>query len=129
MVAEQINLDEYRFILHVIFSSSKRTILNIVNWGKIDKDGKIKFITKDGEKIKTKQDILNEFKSTEVVKFEELDLKDSLYYWYKKNQGYDRELIVDMTIETGEIFTQNCWQIDLMIQANENTIKIKPILN
>lgn len=128
MVAEQINLDEYRFILHVIFSGSKRTILNIVNWGKIDDNGKIKFLTRDGEKLKTKAEIVNGFSSTEVVKFEDLDIKNSLYYWFRKNQNhYNKEIVIDMTIETGEIFTQNCWNIDLMIQANEKVIKVKPI--
>lgn len=128
MTTQQINLDNYRFILHIIFSSSKRTILNIINWGEINKNGKIKFITKDGEKTKTKEEIISEHSSAEVVKFEELDLRSSLHYWFKRNQShYNKKLVVDMTIETGEVIKQNCWNISLMVQANEEQIKIKPI--
>lgn len=123
------NLDKIRFILHVIFSNERLSILNIVNWGVINKDGKIKFTTKDGDKLKTKEEIENEFSSSKVVEFKELNLRGSLHYWFKKNpKHYGKDIIVDTTIDKGEIITQNCWVIDLMVQANEENIKVKPIL-
>lgn len=99
-------------------------VLSVVNWGEMQGD-KVKYLTKDGEQLKTIAQLNNGH--TSVCDFEDLDLKGSLWAWYKSNPTQEAKPIeIDYSIETGEIYAGNCWHLSLMIDKSGDTVKIKP---
>jgi len=113
-------------ILFQVFNKETPTVLSVVNWG--DYEGnKIVYPTKDGLQKKTKQQIEQDG-NTRVFHFEDLDIQSSLHWWFKANQSaYSKEIEIDYTIETGEVYKGNCWHLPLMINNEGSTIKVKPI--
>jgi len=112
-------------ITHKMFLSEKNTVLNVINYGHYE-DDKIVFATKDGIQRKTKQEIINS--SINICSFEDIDIKDSLYYWFKNHpQHYGKKIVIDYGLTIGEIVKQYCWFISLMIATDDNSIYVKPI--
>jgi hypothetical protein len=118
-------MNNLRLIAHHIFKSDNFTMLNIINAG-TEVNGKIKYLTSDGWQNKTKAEIENN--CTKVIELQNIDFKDSLYYWFKRNpQAYSKAIEIDNSITNGEVYRGNCWTFSLKIQQTENKILINPL--
>jgi hypothetical protein len=97
-------------------------MLDIINWGLPFGEDSIKFITKNGEIIKKLTDFNDNY--TTLIKIEDIDIKDSLGWWYRNHQGeYGKPLILDDTLEVGERYFGNSWRIGLILSASETEVR------
>lgn len=101
------------------------SMLNIINHG-IVKNGNIEYLSKNGIK---KQPIDN-IEMCKVFDVSEIDYKDSLYWWFSKNQGHhDKQIVINENLETGEIYQGNFWRYKLLINPTEKEIELKIIFD
>jgi len=114
--------------LIAFFSSVDKTnptMLNIINHGVV-KNGTIEYLSTNGIK---KQPIDN-IEMCKVFDVSEIDYKDSLYWWFRKNNGhYDKQIVINENLETGEIYQGNCWRYKLLINPTEKEIELKIIFD
>lgn len=115
-------------MLFQVYQKEKPTVLSVINWGDYEGD-MILYHTREGLQKKTRQQIEQDG-NTRVFNFEDLDIKGSLYWWFKSNpSAYSKVIEIDYAIETGEVYKGNCWHLPLMINHEGQTIKVKPIYN
>jgi len=115
----------------ITFSSFPRdrdyTMLSVINHGEVLHDGKIKYVTEAGEQIKTEEGICNS--SVNIITEDKINIKDSLYNWYKKNQdNLNKPLIKDEALEIGEEYRGNSWRYGLRLLVTATEIKYNLIL-
>ena len=112
-------------ILFKSFPSEKKTCLSVVNWGE-QEGNKIRYTTNKGEQLKTPVEIINQ--NVSLASFNDLDIRDSLYHWYKQNpEASQLPIVYNESLESGEIYKGNCWHLSLMIKKTPTEIIVKPI--
>jgi len=114
-------------IMMDFFGSNVDSLAAVVNWG--DEERGTILLNKN-----TLPAIKSKLESCFCIKtFDELDLNDSLYYWYKDNKDHiGKPIVIDETIEDGEIpHNQKAskYVVTMMVKATEDKILVKPIYN
>ena len=112
-------------IMMDIFGSNVDSLAAVVNWGD-EESGRITLNKNTLPAIKSK------LESCFCIKtFDELDLKDSLYYWFKTNKEHiGKPIIIDDMLESGEIpHNQKVkkYVVQMMVKPTEDNILVKPI--
>lgn len=111
-------------IMMPIFDGNKTDYGSIINVG-IKKGDFIEFETKDGIKKMRESDFVNPLF---ISCINNIDFNKSLYYWKRKTGNYNN-IVIDYSIETGEVYRGNCWHFELMINTDDkHTTKVKPII-
>ncbi len=60
----------------------------------------------------------------------DLDIAGGLHHWYHKNYSQvGKPIVIDDTIQTGEIYRGNMWHLGLMIQPTDTELKVKIIFD
>ena len=95
---------------------------SITNYGAF-KDGKLTFITKDGTKVKTESQMKE--MNCELFFLDEICLDSLIRDWVKKNKQFNKPIVIDDSIDTFEVFTNNFAGVGIMIERRENEIAIK----
>jgi len=117
--------------VYITFQSGKKepivSMLSVINHGQVLEDGRIRYLTKDGIKIQTIEEITNN--NVSVVEKSKIDIKESLYYWYRRHpNNLDKPLIEDENLEMGEDYFGNSWRYGLKLLVTQKDIKYKLIL-
>ena len=116
-------MNEVKYISHSL-GNGRITMLNICNQVKVVGD-KLHFTTyRDGQQIKTESEINNTY--NKVISCKDIDIKGSLYYWYRKNQECRNfKLIHDDSITECEVYKGNCWAYGLMLKKCGNELRFR----
>lgn len=116
-----------RYITHDVFHTKVPTVLYVINYGDVVDGNKIKIISKNGEQIKTIDEIINS--STNVIGFDDIDFPGSLWKWDRQNNGKNKPYVMDETITDCELVTDQFWVcFNIMVKPTETEILYKPIL-
>lgn len=124
-----MNSKETKLVVFRIFETKKNKegknivwLSSITNYGAF-KDGKITFETKDGTKVKTESQMRE--MNCELFFLDELCLNSLMRDWRKQSKEYEKPFVIDDSIETFEVFTNDFSRVGIMIERRENEIAIK----
>lgn len=116
-----------RYITHDVFNTKVPTVLDVINYGDVVEDNKIKYTTRDGEVITSIGEIITS--SSDVIGFDDIDFPGSLWKWARKNNIQNKPYVMDETITDCELLTDQFWTcFKIMIKETETEILYKPIL-
>jgi esterase/lipase superfamily enzyme len=112
------------FLSFSVFNTTP-SMLSIINYATKNKD-MFTYETSNGTITTTKQEIENE--NVKIVTINEIDIQKSLYHWFKNNPSqHGKQIVLDETIESGEIYSGRCWCYSLMLNCTKDEIKFKII--
>lgn len=95
----------------------------ILNYGEDLGDGRIKYVTRNGVQI---QSVFNFESSIALIKFNSICLENLMSKWKKANKEY-KPIVLDETIDTQEVFTNDFSPLKIMVERRADCIAIKPI--
>jgi len=117
-----MNLENIRFVTMPISKNNRKDFCTVINYGTLNGDY-LEYETKEGlirKHIKSFGD------SIKILSPFEIDYDKSIYQWRKK--GDYRPVVLDPSIETGEVYRCNAWHFGLMIDSSGDIIKVRPDL-
>lgn len=119
----KIDLNKILLVKWIGGMGRKETImLDIINWGTKVGEDSINMFTKDGYVTKLKSDVNDGY--VKLVNIEDINVKESLYWWFKSHQGeHNKVLVFDENLEAGERYFGNCWRMGLLLSSTENELK------
>jgi len=98
---------------------------SIINYGEDLGNGTIKYVTREGVQI---QSIFNFESSISLVKFNSICLENLMSDWRRINKTY-KPIVLDETIDTQEVFTNDFSPLKIMVERRKDCIAIKPIFD
>lgn len=100
------------------------TMLDVINWGiKVGGDS-LKFNTKNGEQVKEISELTDSY--VNCIEPSEVNVVDSLHYWYKKHpEQINKLLVYDEKLKDGETYVAYCWIVGILLLPTENEIRYK----
>lgn len=99
-------------------------LVSIINYGEKVGNGKIKYLTKEGEKIVDSNSLPNSIKLFEL---NEICLENLMNSWKRINREFEKPIVLDENIDTNEVYTNKFSPLNFMIERRKNEIAIKPI--
>lgn len=116
-----------RYITHNLMGANSNTLIHIINYGDVVEDNKIKYITNNGEVIRSLGEIIES--SIDVIGFDDIDFPGSLWKWARKNNIQNKPYVMDETITDCELITDQFWScFQILVKETETEILYKPIL-
>lgn len=116
--------DGHYLIAQDVFNKSKKSMVNVMNHGQMVNEV-ITYINQEGKQVKKNVcDIVKN--STFIFPIAELDIKDSLFYWFRKNyHHFHKKLVPKDNLTNGEIFKMDGWAYGIMLAYDDENIYYK----
>lgn len=97
---------------------------SIINYGKKLGDGIIEFVTNKGKVSENENSMPYSIK---LFNFEDICLENLMSHWRKYNGEFNKPILLDESIETHEVYSNNFSPLKIMIERREKSIAIKPL--
>jgi len=99
---------------------------SIINYGRKLGDGIIEMVTNKGKITENENSMPYSIK---LFNFEDICLENLMSHWRKYNGEFNKPILLDESIETHEVYSNNISPLKIMIERREKSIAIKPIFD
>lgn len=117
--------DGHYAISQDVFCKNSKKMLCVINHGQVV-NNIITYVTRDGEQNQSVFRLLDS--SIHIFPVDEIDVKDSLHYWYRKNPKHNcKKLVKDDDLVIGEMYQMYGWAYGIMLSYDDDNIYYKII--